>query len=239
MDFIGILGKNGYWKKIEAKTMENLFCFQGSESKGFWTTIDGKELFEELYFLTQSGFQREASAALRDDTQNHVYSSESLYVAVSSNKISGYVVTKMLENGAIGSILYLSGVIISPASQGNHFGGELIKAIISQHNPRFVTLRTQSPIMYECFSKVCGNVYPCHKDNGPSQAKIAADFTAKNLNMANYNPALAIEKGTYGSSLYGIEPVSKNVAIETWFKERINLKKGDSMILAGIPLRCE
>lgn len=99
---------------------------------------------------------------------------------------------------------------------------------------KLAVLRTQSPIMYNSFAKVC-KVFPgLNSKKIPGEIKNIGEYVAKNiLHMSNYNMEEMTEKGTYCKPLYGKEPTLNDPELDRIFKQKININRGDSIIVVG------
>lgn len=51
--------------------------------------------------------------------------------------------------------------------------------------------------------------------------------------MSNYDEEEMTGEGTYSKSLYGKEPVLSNADLDKSFKQKINVSRGDSIIVVG------
>lgn len=198
-----------------------------------WSSNEGEILFQKLYQLTQSGFCREKSESLKQNTKNHVKQSEFLYLVTKNNSIIAYAVFDYLAEENL-NILYLSGIMVSTDYQGQGVAGSLIRLALNEfQTAKYLTVRTQSPIMYESIQRCCEDVYP---NTGPIPQDIALVgqvVASKRLKMKNYNTTTMTAEGVYGSALYGIKPRSNNEYINNWFNTNINLDRGDAMIIVA------
>lgn len=198
-----------------------------------WKTIGGKILFQELYQLTQKGFCINASSALEQDVRNHIEQGDFLYLIKTCGSIIAYAVFDNLKMNDT-NILYLSGIMISPDHQGQGLGGRLIKLALAKFQAKYLVARTQNPVMYESVRRCCGHVFPNESGNPPQDIVEVGQFIAtEKLNMKNYNQISMLAKGTYGSSLYGVKPISIHHEMDHWFKTQINLDHGDAMIVVA------
>lgn len=198
-----------------------------------WQQETGFVLIEKLYDLTRRGFIQDMSPSLWQDTKYHLETGEHLYL-VCNESIVAYGVFNFWTKDAF-SILYLSGIIVDPDHQGKGISSSLLGIVMEDFNPQLLAARTQNPVMYESIRRSCGKVYPADSIIPPVDIQTVGQFIAVDkLNMVNYDQVSMLGKGTYGSCLYGSEPVSRNSIMEYWFKGEVDLSNGDAMIIVGV-----
>lgn len=132
------------------------------------------------------------------------------------------------------NFIYFPGVVVDPSLFGLNYGSILIQKVMEITGINLGALRTQSPVMYKSFSKVC-QVYPSQSEATPEWAKNFGEYIATTLNMSNYNREWMTEQETYGHSLYGKNPVLTRTesSLNGFFRDKVNVDRGDSIILIG------
>ncbi len=206
-----------------------------------------EEICKEIYDLCKKSFCVKNSPEFRDDVRHHVFDTHEICivpfgevpeglspVCFGTSKIAAFTSYNFLNYWKNKAFIYFSGIVVDPSLQGLNYGSLLIQEIMKSNGIKLAVLRTQSPIMYNCFSKVC-KVFPSLNGNKiPGEIKGIGEYVAKNiLSMSDYNPQEMTGKGTYGKPLYGEEPVLNNLELEKAFKQKINIKRGDSMVVVG------
>lgn len=205
-----------------------------NSDKELWKSDEGKVLFLSLYALTRLGFRRDESPALEKDTRNHIEACENLYLVLDTDQIIAFAVFNHHVRDS-SSILYLSGIMVTPKHQGQNISSALLKAVLVEFSPNYLVARTQNPVMYRSIARTCKVTYPVFDSDPPCSVIEVGKFVAlKMLKMKKYNPYLMVGQNAYSSCLYGVEPVCQNTPIEQWFKERVNLQRGDAMIVVGV-----
>jgi GNAT superfamily N-acetyltransferase len=198
-------------------------------------TSEGELFFNELYRLTQLGFQREKSEKLEESTRRHLTGSKIMYIVSAGRELNAYAVLDLIESSG-GKILYLSGIMVDPAAQGKNLASNLLTIALKEHCSRYLATRTQNPVMYQCIAKVCDQSYPNpFLDPTPEVMEVGSFVALGRLGMKIYDPERMIGEGVYGSCLYGKPPISRTTKLEQWFKSRVNLERGDAMIVVGLP----
>jgi len=202
-------------------------------TKQDWISVGGKVLFDMLYILTQLGFVLEESAALEQDTRNHVEQGEYLYLVTQGGLIVTWAIFDYLRQDS-DLILYLSGVMVAPRYQGKGISSALIRTALGESKAKYLAARTQNPVMYESILKACGNVFPNPDVATPADVIEVGEFVAKNrLHMSNYDLKSMLSKSVYGACLYGKPPASVNEPLNSWFTSCVNQADGDAMLVVA------
>lgn len=204
------------------------------------------ELYKEIYILCRKSFCVEDTPEFKSDIRSHVFDTHEICIvpfgdvpeglsptAFKTNRIAAFASYIFLEHKGE-KLIYFSGIVVDPSLQRLNYGSLLIKEAMKSNAVRTAVLRTQNPVMYNSFAKVC-EVFPSFdKKKIPEKIKDVGIYVAKNiLNMRNYNTEEMTEERTYHRQLYGIEPVLENQMLENAFKQRINMRRGDSVIVVG------
>lgn len=206
-----------------------------------------KELFGDIYNLCKKSFRVQKGAEFSEDVKNHIYDAHEFCVipfgdvpsglapsCFGTNRIAAFASYSFLNYWKNKEFIYFSGIVVDPSLHGLGYGSLLIKEIMETYGIKLAVLRTQSPVMYCSFAKVC-DVHPSFLGKKTSgEIKNIAGYVATNiLKMSEYDAKEMIEKGTYGESLYGEEPIINNAGLDRLFKQKININRGDSIIVVG------
>jgi len=207
-----------------------------------------KELFGDIYSLCKKSFCVQKGAEFSEDVKNHIYDAHEFCIVpfgdvpnglapscFGADRIAAFASYSFLNYWKNKEFIYFSGIVVDPSLHGLGYGSLLIKEIMETYGIRVAVLRTQSPVMYCSFAKVC-DVHPSFLGKKTSgEIKNIASYVAINiLNMSRYDAKEMIEEGTYGESLYGEEPTINDVGLDHLFKQKININRGDSIIVVGI-----
>jgi len=206
-----------------------------------------EDLYKEIYDLCKKSFLVKDSAGFQEDVRSHIFDSHEICivpfgevpkdlspVCFKYDRIAAFASYKFLNYWKNREFIYFSGIVVDPLLQGLNYGSLLIQEIMKRNGVKLAVLRTQSPVMFNSFAKVC-KVFP-GLDNKkiPGEIKNVGEYVAINiLNMSNYNTEEMIEKGTYHKPLYGKEPSLNNSELNRIFKQKININRGDSIIVVG------
>lgn len=203
------------------------------------TEEEKRVVFEAVYFIGLSAFVQNPSKEMEEDIREHLFSEDVLAV-VFSNKIDwrGVVVGDPRAIAFLGyrdmpyngdNILYISGICVDPAYQGNRIGSALMTKAYKRGKYTITSLRTQNPVMKQSFDTIIGgHSYP----NGakiPEDIKEIGQFLADTHSVDNYDRNSMRCKRVYGSSLYGINPFSYNDEVTDVKFNSIDRDEGDAL----------
>ena len=212
-----------------------------------WRKIwDEKEVFDEVYKLCRKSFSVPDSAEFEKDVRNHILNVDGICIVMFGNVPKGLspacfktsrvaaFASYNLGNWEGKNFVYFPGVVVDPSLFGLNYGSILIQKVMEITEINLGALRTQSPVMYKSFSKVC-RVYPSELEATPEWAKNFGEHIAATLNMSNYDRERMTEQETYGHSLYGENPVLTRTksSLNGFFGDKVNVDRGDSIILIG------
>lgn len=207
-----------------------------------------EDLCRDIYCLCKKSFHVEDSVEFHEDVKNHVFNTHEICIVpfgevpeglnpicFKTDRIAAFASYNFLTYWKNTEFIYFSGIVVDPSLQGLNYGSVLIQEIMKANNIKIAVLRTQSPVMYNSFAKVC-EVYPSFDGKRiPGAIKDIGGYVAKNiLSMLNYDPQEMTEKGTYHRLLYDKEPVLIDSKMDRQFKQKINANRGDSVIVVGI-----
>ncbi len=207
-----------------------------------------EELCGEVYNLCKKSFCVGDSTEFRNDVRHHIFDTHELCivpfgevpeglspVCFGTNRVAAFASYNFLNYWKNKTFIYFSGIVVDPSLQGLNYGSLLIQEVMRSNRIKMAVLRTQSPIMYNSFSRVCDIFPSLNGKKIPGEIKSIGEYVATNiLSMPDYDSQQMIGIGTYGKPLYGKEPVLNDYEMEKNFKQKINIKRGDSMIVVGI-----
>lgn len=206
-----------------------------------------RELYQEIYGLCRKSFCVEDSPEFKNDVKHHIFDTHEICIVpfgdvpdglsptcFKTDKIAAFASYNFLHYWKNREFIYFSGIVVDPSLQGFNYGSLLMQEIMRSNGIKLAVLRTQSPVMYNSFAKVC-KVFPSFDGKRiPGEIKNIGKYVARNiLHMSDYDEKEMTGKGTYSKSLYGEEPVLNNPELDRSFKQKINLGRGDSIIVVG------
>ncbi|MCK5122764.1 MAG: GNAT family N-acetyltransferase [Candidatus Pacebacteria bacterium] len=206
-----------------------------------------RELFQEIYGLCRESFCVKDSSEFRNDVKHHIFDTHEICIVPFGNvpdglsptcfktdKIAAFASYNFLHYWTNREFIYFSGIVVDTSLQGLNYGSLLMQEIMKSNGIKLAVLRTQSPVMYNSFAKVC-KVFPSFDGREiPGEIKNIGKYVARNiLRMSDYDEGKMIGKETYGKSLYGKEPILNNSELNRIFKQKINASRGDSIIVVG------
>lgn len=206
-----------------------------------------EDLCKEVYDLCKKSFIVGDSNEFRQDVRSHIFDTHEICIVpfgevpagltpacFKTDRIAAFASYNFLSYWKNKAFIYFSGIVVDPSLQGLNYGSLLIQEVMKKNGAKLAVLRTQSPIMYNSFAKVC-RVFPSFDGKKtPGEIKDIGEYVARNiLGMSDYDPQEMTEKGTYHKPLYGKEPVLDNSSLDKKFKQKINATRGDSLIVVG------
>jgi len=207
-----------------------------------------EELFRDIYDLCQKSFCLEDGSEFRKDVRDHIFETHEICivpfgdvpeglspVCFGTDRLAAFASYNFLSYWKNKDFIYFSGIIVDPSLHRLNYGSLLVQEVMRSTGIKIAVLRTQNPVMYGSFAKTC-KVFPSLDGKRiPGEIKGIGEYVARNvLHMPNYDSQEMTEKGTYHRAIYGEEPVHDDPELEKKFKEKINIKRGDSMIIVGI-----
>ncbi len=173
-----------------------------------------KKLVTHATNVASNAFKRHMSES---EVKDHLIG-DSLYLLINDNQLNGFAVFNHLED-----ILYLKGIAVKQDNQKTGFFNHVIKGELKSLNYKFISLRTQSAVMYNAVLNLTikGLLKEVHPSSiKPNKQVINALKKVKShLNMKGDS---FITKRFYGECLYGEEYYYKGKPINTY---QLTLKK--------------
>lgn len=200
-------------------------------------------LFKHSYHIGVKAFIQKYSSEIEEDIYGHLFKEDKLFIITNINCdsiaeqelfVMAFLTCRDINfNGK--KILYLSGICVDPLYQGYGIIGNLINEAYKRgERYDIMALRTQNPVMKQCFDKcIGGKSHPDSRIKLPREVEEVGAFIAKLLEARNYQVRSFIMKGVYGSCLYGTEPFSRDEFYNDQFS-KLNKLAGDSMLCIKI-----
>jgi hypothetical protein len=123
----------------------------------------------------------------------------------------------------------LDGAAIGPDYHGRGIYGLLLSEI--EGSERVMCLRTQNPRIYASLNSYCRKVFPNYRET-PKDIRNLLNSFANYLNCevdSNF-----VIRGYYGGLFYGEEPTHEKFSLLFKEKLKMDLSKGDAVLLAGV-----
>lgn len=202
------------------------------------TSNDDKEfIFNSLFPVGVEAFCQNASESFEDSVYEHIFNSDGLIVVRSDGTISFStfefgkprpIAFRMWRkfNTPYGKAIYLSGMCVLPQWQGMGIGQQMTRLAIDSEGFDVVFTVTQNPIAKQSMDSAIGMISQPGFTGMIDLKK--AQYLLSLVSKSSLN-AEGIIKGHYGSTLYGMEPKSKDAYYTQQFN-RLNKKEGDAII---------
>lgn len=189
------------------------------------------KIFKHSYEVGMNAFAQKHSSEMEKDVWNHLFNEDNLFIVEKEDDDNALAfLTSRIINFNGKKVLYISGVCVDPKYQGYGISRNLINETYKMGFCNIIALRTQNPIMKECFDKSIGGYsYPNNSMSPPEEIEKIGIFIADTLKAKEYHAQTFIVKGAYGKCLYGIEPLSFNEAYNEQFMT-LDKSVGDSML---------
>lgn len=183
--------------------------------------------------VTAEGFgQSRDDEFFQEDVRNHVLGTPELYLVYFDGECIAFAAIENLQVGAI-PVLYLGGLMVRKAYQGNGLMTTLLDFEINRSRPAVLTARTQNPCILDLMREFCKRQLHPFTGAPKGECKAVSDFLIS-TQMRGMDPESLIGAGLYGRCLYGNEmPMSRHPESNRFFDERINSKRGDAVLLVG------
>jgi len=173
--------------------------------------------------IAAQGFVQPVSDELLMDVDTHLRNGEMVYSMMEGGVLVGFSVFQLL-----GSVLYLSGIILLPGVQGKGFAGEVVAQVTKDTGARFLALRTQSTHMWRAGEKSCSSWVP-HPNCGISDELQQIGEGVAPLIGSTFPVTVA----QYGRALYGAKPVHRDVTLQKWWDSICDFERGDAVLCVG------
>ncbi|MFH0814675.1 MAG: GNAT family N-acetyltransferase [Candidatus Falkowbacteria bacterium] len=177
--------------------------------------------------LVSRGFVQPVSQALIADTRDHLHAGDFVYSATADDRLVGFAVFDELPS----KLLFVAGIMIDPAHQGEKVGRQMILKAKDQVSAEFLGLRTQSPRMWSAGRSICAEWYP-NFDNGVLRFRLQAQAE---LIRARLGPKYEypVVESCYGGALYGEKPTHREPSVQSWWDSICNFARGDAVLCIG------
>lgn len=203
------------------------------EAPSLLGSLEKEALVNNCFPLVCSGFVQEPSSEVYEDTRHHVLSCDHLWLYEEEGRVRAFAAWDEMEIAGA-KILYLSGIMVSPDTQGKGVGARIIADAWSKYQSDYLIARTQNPVMYSSLIRSGFQLYPTLQRTTSEIAGVMVRVLAKSFGWDNpepHNPHLF--NGAYGKCLYGVRPVDRDENIERFFCETLDFDRGDAMVVVG------
>ncbi len=185
---------------------------------GQMDSVEQARLLEVLAPIAFLGFGREPT-----DTSGHILGSEHLFVIEEEASPIGFASVRTHRYG-----IHLDGIVFLPGSQQRGLGGRVLDLVLEVFpDAEYLTLTTQSPVMYCVLRSRSIVVYPNPSERVPAYMAAMAIEILENCG-AKLNPYLVLE-GWYEHELYPSIPVSTDSKVNQFFWEILRICDGQSL----------
>lgn len=198
------------------------------------------------YPVACEAFGVSPSAEFQADVEAHIINASGIVVSHEEGNINGFMCWNYIPFNQWDTILYLSGIAVHPAFQGNGLMKNMISRIIledikrslpDEHAlvplPRYswVVMRTQSPKVKQAVDGAIGKVSYPNGTNIPADVQLVAHYSMQTLQQ-DCDDSLIV-KGAYGHSLYPPERKPLQIATNDEYNRAfsaVNMDEGDSQV---------
>jgi hypothetical protein len=184
----------------------------------------GRPRLDEAVEIAVAGFVQKHSAELRKDVDKHLTKGQIVYRIKDLEVTAGFALFNKWED-----VLYLSGIILVPSVQGRGIAAAVIGRAHAETRTKYLTLRTQSAIMWRAGEKICAEGWTPR----PLKRTDLGIETAGNLTAEKLGGTFPISPKCYGGPLYGTKPIYSDSFIQTWWDSICDFECGDAVICAG------
>ena len=189
-----------------------------------------QETLCRLRDIASEAFGKEVSF---DSLINHAFGCRYLHLFSHGTDLAGFASFTDYDFNS-NRIIYLGGTVVRPVHQKRRFLSESLKIILKETVPRYLTMRTQNPVIYHAVSKLRCTMQPSFDESDTEMVDVG-QFIARLLGMQNYDPKVFCERGTYNGSLYISKPTVNDQRITNLFEHKLKLNylQGDSIIIVA------
>lgn len=189
-------------------------------------------MVEQTIEVAAEGFgQNPLDIAFRQDITNHVLEAAELYLVYAGKECIAFGAIENFKVEEI-SVLYLGGLMVKRAFQGNGLMGDLVSLEIETSRPGVLIARTQNPCILDLMRGFCreDKLYPL-AGSPEGYCRVVVDFLS--ATKGGFDTGTLIGIGTYGRCLYGDGVPKSRHRDSNLFTERINPERGDSILFVG------
>ena len=192
-------------------------------------------VLDHFHDTTADAFGVENKKENRDGVRDHVLNVSAIAVCYNKSTILGFASIKQLANQ---NVFYLHGIAMRLALQGKGIGDAMIQGLLSKNQGwKFVTLTTQSPIVYCLIKRYCSDLFPSlnHQPIPRDLQEIGADLMKQR--KGDFDPVKFVSHNLYSKCLYGHGiPMSRDKELNCWFEKSLRITEGmsnDGLLLLG------
>ncbi len=191
--------------------------------------------------IAAAGFVQPLSETLRADVAQHLM--EGCLVQSFTNEeevVLGFAIYRLFEFVPDTRLLYLAGIILDPAIQGQHLAERSICQAAKELRATHLGLRTQSLRMWVVGDRLTKSAWEPNLVDWDEQFHVQTHFPNPELMALGQKLAEALGcssfpyvPGFYGASLYGEKPTYKHRTLQSWWDARCTFERGDAVLCVG------
>lgn len=180
-------------------------------------------LIDTMKIVAAESFGVEPKNKSRDGIRNHVITVDSLAILHQQNKMVGFASSKLFP---LDDTFYLHGVAVVPHLKGRGVGAMLVRTLADRSGLKRIAFTTQNPLMFCLLRSLLAKIFPSPEERVvPSQLR----EVGKRLvfgRSGNFDPSTFIIRCLYGNCLYDSLPHTRDVNVNRWFIDALNVVNG-------------
>lgn len=191
--------------------------------------------------IAAAGFVQPLSETLRADVAQHLM--EGCLVQSFTNEeevVLGFAIYRLFEFVPDTRLLYLAGIILDPAIQGQHLAERSICQAAKELRATHLGLRTQSLRMWVVGDRLTKSAWEPNLVDWAEQFHVQTHFPKPELMSLGQKLAEVLGcssfpylPGFYGAPLYGTKPTYKHRTLQTWWDTWCEFERGDAVLCVG------
>lgn len=183
------------------------------------------KIVESLRIVVAESFGVPAEKKSIDGIRDHVANVDVLAVMYDDEKIFGFASARIMPEH---DLFYLHGAAVLQKIQGKGISLSVVKFLIEKSKMSRIAFTTQNPAMFCLCKRVFGLVYPRPEIVAvPRRMEVLGAELMKGR-KGEFSPETFVAKDLYSSCLYDRIPDCKDVTVNEWFKNRLNIENGMS-----------
>ncbi|MDP4000650.1 MAG: GNAT family N-acetyltransferase [bacterium] len=181
------------------------------------------DLIDMMQVIVAESFGVEPKNKSRDGIRNHVITVDSLAILHQQNKIVGFASSKLFP---LDDTFYLHGVAVAPHLKGKGAGAMLVRTLADRAGLKRIAFTTQNPLMFCLLRSLLAKIFP-----SPGEKMVPSQLREVGTRLVfgrsgNFDPVTFIIRYLYGNCLYDSLPISRDVNVNRWFTDALNVVNG-------------
>ena len=158
-----------------------------------------------------------------EGVRDNVTNVDVLAVMYDAEKVFGFASARIIPEH---DLFFLHGAAVLRATQGKGVGLSVVKILLEKSKMQRIAFTTQNPAMFCLCRKVFGLVYPRPEIIAIPERLEIIGAELMSGRKGEFSPKTFVAKELYSSCLYDRIPDCKDMAVNEWFKSRLNIENG-------------